>query len=85
LINSQTSRAEDAYTDGVRKVGNGDTKQARLAFLRAISLDPTHSMAWNELGYLRETKEKDIDGALSAYRCGRLIHFRPFHFILGRG
>jgi Flp pilus assembly protein TadD len=82
LINSSSSkqasalnatRAQEAYTDGVKKVKSGNKQGAREAFLLAITLDPTHSMAWNELGYLRETHEKDIDGALSAYRSGRLF------------
>jgi hypothetical protein len=66
------ARAEYAYTDGVRKVGNGDTQGARAAFLRAVKLNPTHSMAWNDLGYLRETKEKDMNSALLAYQSGRM-------------
>jgi Flp pilus assembly protein TadD len=82
LINNSSSkqasalnatRAQEAYTDGVKKMKSGNNQGAREAFLLVITLDPTHSMAWNDLGYLRETHEKDIDGALSAYRSGRLF------------
>ena len=64
----------------------GRTPEAVEQLVRAVRMNPKDYMAWNNLGFLRETSLRDLEGAREAYE--RAIRLNPVlpesHFNLGR-
>ncbi|HCH65991.1 MAG TPA: hypothetical protein DFR83_24530, partial [Deltaproteobacteria bacterium] len=61
--------AEVPYNEGVAWMVLGDVETARKRFLRATDIDPTLTVAWQNLGALDEERG-DLDQALQRYRSG---------------
>ncbi len=58
--------AETFYNLGVALDNKGDLAGARDAFARAVTINPRHNLAWNNLGSTHSRLD-DEDGALAAY------------------
>ncbi len=61
-------KAEQAYRDGTVAFGESDFDTALARFREATQLDPTHVLAWNNLGAVLMNGFKDYDGAEQAFK-----------------
>ena len=46
--------ADAEFQSGVQLAGSGDTAGAARAFARAVALQPSHALAWSNLGVVRQ-------------------------------
>ena len=68
-------RADDFFAAGLEKSNRGDYQEALADYNRAIQIDPDYAVAYNGLGFLKQTKLNDYKGALADYN--RAIQIDP--------
>jgi len=67
ILDGFKQNAEDSYQQAVASMDAGCAEDAVHQFRRAVSLDPRHARAWNDLGVLMDALENHRD-ALSCYQ-----------------
>ncbi len=67
---SRRARGQAAYDEGARFMSQGLKREARAAFERAVSIDPTHGQAWVVLAERRRV-DGDLAGSAAAIQHAR--------------
>ena len=74
-------KAEQAYRDGTIAFNESDYETALARFREATKLDPTHILAWNNLGAVLMNAYKDYDEAEAAFKTA--MEYEPIPMLRG--